>query len=66
MIEREDVEVMLEDLESLTEDMDIPHHRRTSVVWLEKKLGKFNSEKPGFEQAMEIIVKLREMGVSGY
>ncbi len=56
-------DLLLEELRVLTEDMDIPVFRRESIVWLEKHLGKRNSDHPNFNKAMEIIKKLRKIGL---
>lgn len=50
-----DVYVMLDKLELLTKQMDIPEFRRRSPLWLSRNMAIRNSNHPNFQEAKELI-----------
>lgn len=58
-----ELEKMLDELEKLTENMDVPDFRVRNVGWLSRNIGARNSNHPDFAKAMELIKKLRSNGV---
>lgn len=58
-----EVENMLNRLEHLTKDMDVPEFRRNAVNWLSRNLAIRNSTHPQYPEAKKIVNKLAEMGV---
>lgn len=57
------VQDSLSRLESLTRNMDVPVFRRTSIKWLARNLAIRNSDHPDFQEAMDVIKILDNMGV---
>jgi hypothetical protein len=58
-------DLLLERLRVLTSKMDVPVFRRDSIFWLSKNLGVRNSDHPDFNEAIDIVKKLRRMGING-
>lgn len=55
---------LLDNLENITKEMDVPVYRRRSVSWLHKNLSVKNKLHPLFYKAMTIINELLENGVA--
>jgi len=54
---------LLDRLEFLTSEMDIPIFRTRSVVWLNRNIHFRNQDHPNFKEAREILNILMKMGV---
>jgi len=54
---------MLDELEKLTTQMDVPEFRRRKVAWLSRNLVIRNSNHPNYEEAMTLIKSLIKQGV---
>jgi hypothetical protein len=58
-----DIDVMMDRLEVLTSDMDVPEFRRRKVPWLRRNLAIRNADHPNFAEAMGLVEELSKMGV---
>lgn len=64
-MEKKEIAVKLDELESLTKTMDVPEFKRRNVYWLRKHLADRNKSHKNFEKAFSIITELANWGVSG-
>lgn len=60
---RDEMLQKLDQLEKLTENMDVPLFRRRNVRWLLKNLAIRNRNHPDFQKSLEIIKELNAEGV---
>lgn len=57
------IEEQLKRLEELTNKMNIPSFRKTSIPWLDRNMATRNSDHPNFQEAREIVDELKKAGV---
>jgi uncharacterized protein (UPF0147 family) len=60
---RERIRQLLDQLEKLVKDMDVPTYKRTNPSWLQKNLKIKNETHPNFSKAMDLVKQLLSNGV---
>jgi antibiotic biosynthesis monooxygenase (ABM) superfamily enzyme len=56
-------QALLDQLEEITTDMNVPSHKTRSVAWLQKKMVHSNKDHPRFKEAQGLVDTLYSMGV---